>query len=64
MYTKAKTIFGLKIGIVRFGLGFILLAIVHFYNLGDGNKVPTNRKTLNTYEPLGCNGSFLIKKRK
>lgn len=33
-----KTILGLHIGIVGFGLGFILLAIVHFYDLSDANK--------------------------
>jgi hypothetical protein len=33
-----KTILGINIGIVGFGLGFILLAIVYFYDLSDANK--------------------------
>ena len=33
-----KTILGINIGIVGFGLGFTLLAIVHFYDFGDANK--------------------------
>ncbi|RIV69033.1 hypothetical protein D2U88_15360 [Flagellimonas aequoris] len=36
-----KTILNLNIGIVGFGLGFILLVIVHFYGSSDNNKVST-----------------------
>ena len=33
-----KTILGLNIGVVGFGLGFILLTIVHFYDFSNANK--------------------------
>ncbi|SHJ66182.1 hypothetical protein [Pseudozobellia thermophila] len=33
-----KTILGLNIGVLGFGLGFTLLVIVHFYGFGDTGK--------------------------
>lgn len=39
-----KTILGINIGVVGFGLSFILLVIVNLYNLNDANNASNNKK--------------------